>query len=851
MHYVAMDLNDLIEQLPAQAANLERNLLDPRLPRGATPALSLALRQDWRGTLGGREWRARAGVAGAATVSVFATEADQDGERIFGAATRKADGATPPALLAPAADRAWLRLAAAGEIGAQLARAIGPGRLAFSGQGRVGLGAYLRVEPQSTLRAALSSRRNDAALVLDAGSVRQLGIDDACYLRLGGRLSARLEFDWADVLAAPVSGLDRWLPEGQPPMLAVDARASVAVEFEIEDSFRLVFVGRDAGRIGVSLQREGSDAFALDAEARATVRLANPDLPREMLAGLLAQALGTTPAQLAKLRADLLQLLHAVDDASGMLRLLLAKAGVRLDEALDEAGLPLARRRIAQLRALLALTTLADPGQRATALGLPVEQLAAVVARLDALGAELATRLGTRLDPLLAKLQLPALLKQPLEALRGLLARLEQFEAALVAIASRRIELGLDFEYRRVATDEALFSGVLAREHADFEGLHAALLELDLARVLAATRQGDSGIALENFLHQATTKRSLSLGLDLGGFYSDRDSMAREWSEVLRLSPDAAATGGQRRQRQLALKGNRTRVETAFGHRSLWRGDFAAEFDSSNSAGNLGRWRFSLALGFRSASPAATEAWLLGAADYAALFGVVEEGETEALAARLRETGAAGRLASVELSLRLRPPAFEHEGFLRGFAGVDDQAMADALATALQRIEGFPERCDIARRRGCYRRAVAVLLGDSGVDLRDSDAVAGFVARHLGAASLELRRFEAQRAPHSPGSVADISRRTGSLLGLFREFRQASALERFRSASSPGGDADRKSIEKALAGWDLAWRDRYPLRWQLVLLRALAAGVGVPAGALESRLKLVVEGRSAFLFGRE
>jgi hypothetical protein len=52
----------------------------------------------------------------------------------------------------------------------------------------------------------------------------------------------------------------------------------------------------------------------------------------------------------------------------------------------------------------------------------------------------------------------------------------------------------------------------------------------------------------------------------------------------------------------------------------------------------------------------------------------------------------------------------------------------------------------------------------------------------------------------------------------------------------------------ALAGWDLAWRDRFPLRWQALLLRELAAQAGVPARALESRMKLVIEGKTALLF---
>ncbi len=844
-----MDLQELIEQLPAQAANLDRQLLDPRLPRGATPALSLALERDWRGSLDGREWRFRAGAAGSLTVSVFAAETDPDPDHVLGPAA-KTKGVPAAAPLTPGPGRAWIKLAAAGDVRSTLGRGQASARLSFSGRGLVGLGAYLRVEPGQSLRTALEARREAATFVLDADSVRRLGVDDACFLHLGGTLSARVDVDWADALSAPIPGLRDLLPDGRAIALAVDAKASVSVVFEISDSFRLVFVGRDADRIGASLQRSASDAFELRTEAGATVRLANPDIARELLADLAAQLFGGTPAQFAKLRADLAQLLAITDDATGLLRLALAKAGVRLDAAIDEAGLPLARRRLAQLRALAALCAIADPASGAAALGLPLAQLAEVGARIDALGVELARRLGTRLDSLLANLQLPALAKQPLAALRGLLERLDRLEQLLTQAASRRIALGLDFEYRRIAEDECFFSGVLGRAHVDFEALHGALLSLDLARVLEATRQPGSGVALESFLHQSTVKRTVSLGLDLGGFYSDRDSAAREWTQSLRVLPDPAAAQGQRRERRVALKGNRTRVETAFGSRSLWRGDFAADFVSTDAGGNLGRWRFGLALGFRSATPAASEAWLLGAADYAAVFGVVGESEVESLAARLRASGAPGKLASIELALTLRPAAFEYDGFLRAFAGVDEAAMRDALATALQRIEGFPERCDIARRRSAYARAVAVLLGNAGVDLRDPDRVAAFVARELHDADASLRAFEAQRDPPSPGSVADISRRTGSMLGLFREFRQAAALDRFRNASSPGGGADRKSIEKSLAGWDLAWRDRYPLRWQAVLLRSLANASGVPDAALESRFKLVVEGKTAWLFGK-
>jgi hypothetical protein len=839
-----MDLDAFIEQLPAQAANLDRPLLDPRQPRGATPALSLALDQDWRGTLGDGEWRFRAGVAGAATVAVLANDVDVDADHVFGASPKKTGAPMP--LLAATPGRAWLKLSASGEARGKSTRRNGHAGLAFSGQGELRLGAYLRADPASSLRDALESRRGAGVFALDPDAVRRLGIDDACFVAVGGTLAARVEIDWADALAMPLPWPE---PSAAIPMLAVEAKASVVVDLQLDDSFRVVFVGRDAAHVEVQLQRTAGAAFALRAETGVVARLANPDIARELLADIAAQLLAVTPAQLARLRSDLALVLALSDDAGSLLRLQLAKAGASLDALLDDSGLPLAKRRLAQLRALVALAAMADREAAASALGAPLERLAGLFDRLDALGAELALRLGTRLDAVLARWSAPAFAKRPLAALHAVLAWLDRMESALGAAASRRVEAGIEFEYRRVASDEALFSGTLARGHADFAAWHAALLGLDLAPVLDATRRPGSGIVLASFLHQKSSKRSVSLGLDLGGFYSERDGATREWAESLRLLPDQGAPQGQRRERRVALKGNRTRVETAFGSRSLWRGDFAADFASTDAGGNNGRWRFALALGFRSTSPAASDAWLRGAADYAALFGLVPETGVEQLGDRLLATGGRGKLASVELSLALAPEAFEHDGFLRAFGKVDEAAMCAALATALQRIEGFAERCDIGARRAAYARAVEVLLGSTGVDLRDSEGVGAFVARELRSGDAALRAFEAQREPLAPGSVADISRRTGSLLGLFREFRQACALERFRTAASPGGGADRKQIEKALAGWDLAWRDRYPLRWQLVLLRELAAQSGVPGKALDARLKLVVEGRTAWVLG--
>jgi len=114
-----MNLDDVIEQLPVQAANLERTLLDPRLPRGATPALALSLDKDWSGRIDGREWRFRSRVAGGASLTVFATPTDEDPDHIVGPPARKTGPRAP--LLHAGDGRAWLKLAASGDAGGNLA----------------------------------------------------------------------------------------------------------------------------------------------------------------------------------------------------------------------------------------------------------------------------------------------------------------------------------------------------------------------------------------------------------------------------------------------------------------------------------------------------------------------------------------------------------------------------------------------------------------------------------------------------------------------------------------------------------------------------------------------------------
>lgn len=828
-----MDFDKSFDIVVGAAEALRSKLSD--IPDKGAPTLQLTARHDVRGTFGGGAWTYAAGVRGGCAVHVFVDADDVDADAIFGPPAHETT--TAAATLFPASGLAWLKVAISGEASGTVGTSRGPARLVLSGKGSVGLGAYFPVSSSSTLANALQST-GEIPFVLDASDLRRLGIGQAAYIAVGGSLSAKLEFSWADLLTGPITPLQGLVAGDRALNLAVDLKASVAVAFAVSDSFRLVFVGVDQDYVAVSLNRASSNAFSVKGGIEATIRLEKPDMARDLLASLAAQLLGVDPARLHEVGVQLEMVLALFDDASRVLRGEIDGLAAKLDAAIDDRGLPLFLTRLHQLQALLRLGGGVDSGLMA--MGVTLGQIDKAAGVFDHLAARLAEEVGTQLDGLLADLRLPPLLQDATGAARGLLDRLAKLETALLEIAHARIKLGLDVEYRRIASDASVLKLRLRRSHGDFEAWHQSLLGLDAKSLLDASSPANEDIKLELFLNHRSIRRSLSLGIDLGWCYADKDSAGTQWTESTRMVAGLVPNGALQVERQLALKGSRSRQEKVFGTQSECSGQFHADYRATGSADATGKWKFALSLAYASGIRKADRAWLLALADYASVWGVVQESEIDWLVEALVEDGALGTKVEMEIALSIGHAAFDVPAFPTCFGTATDADLSRALAVALQRLDSFPERATPSARVAAYSDAVCVLLGKSGIDVSKSAPVAKFVARHLNTSSAGLRAFELQDStPLSPGSVVDMCHRVGSALGAIREFRNVAMLASLAGVPSPGSAADRKLVAKAFQGLDLAWRDRFMLRWQVSLLRVLAKRAGV-SGHTSATMKVTV-----------
>ena len=826
-----MDFENTFETVLAKAGVLNSKL--SQIDGKGEAALELKATKELKGTFGGGEWTYGIGATGGSSVHVLVSKEDVDPDAIFGPVSAETTKAS--AVLNPTPGKAWVKYALAGGATAKVGSSKGYSKIELSAGAKVGLGAYCPAASSATLIQALGG---GIPFVLDVNDVRQLKPGQAAYVAVGGTLSAKLEFNWADVLTGPITPLQGLISGKNPLNLAVDLKAGFAVALTISDSFRLVFSGVDGDYVAVALNRASSSAFSVKADVNATVRLEKPDMARDVLANLAAQLLGLERSKLAAARGELEKVLGLYDTAVEKVRAEIAGVADKLDAAIDAQGLPLFLTRLQQLQALTRVGGDANPA--GTALGLTLDQVAKAAGAIDGVAGKLEELVGDKLDELLASLKLPKLSQDASKAANGLLEQIDKIEAALLKIARKRIEIGLSFEYRRIASDASVMKAKLLRSHPDFGQWHRSLLSLDAIPVLAASSPVNRNVVLDLFLNQKSVKRTISLGIDLGWFYSDKDTAETEWTESTRIVAGASVNAPHQVERRLTLKGSRSREETSLGTPAECSGQFDADFVASGTANAAGRWNFALNLSYASQTREATRPWLMALADYACVWGVINEGEMGWLVDTLEDDGAIGEKVDMEIAFTIDRAAFAHPSFFAAFGTVSDAELSRALAIALQRMEEYPERASPASRAATYAKAISVLLGKSGVDVTAARPIARFVALNLIGASSSLKAFERKHLDPIPrGSVAYVTQHTGSALGEVTQFKKAKALHALAGVAAQGSAAERELVDEAFKGLDLAWRDRFLLRCQVSLLRSLAAQVGV-AHATSSTLRVTV-----------
>lgn len=815
-----MDLKEFFSA-PRDVANYLRLAVDSASLPNAGPAATLKPEASLEASIGSMRWALDASLE--ASISVFNAPSDQDPSRICGAVSAASDSSDAVPLLQPDdQDHVYLRYALAGRAKASGSADTGPAAVRVSGAGHVGAGAYRRSGGGTLLGAAISEHVSRMPLPFRPESVRSLRPGEACFVESGGSLALSLTLDWADLFAGPLAELrvGALLPETL--VLDLGVAAQIAVDVALEDAFRIVFIGQGDERVRCVVTRNASQAFGIGAKLIGTIAFRDPVQAEGLLTQVAAQLLGGSRAQLETVRDALQRVLTRYEQATASWRELLGTATQTIETAIAPLGRLSSGLGLARHLHALAIEADGDSTALGERLQIGADRARTLLQQLEALAEEVQKQADAALDHLLQKLDLPALAEHPLAAIDGLLERLQRIEQAIVSVASRKIELGLTFEYRRVATQGTVFGALLdARDGAAFAGWHAAVLGLDLRPLLAAVGRG---VELQHFLHRRSTRRTQAFGFSLGGF-GERIVGERAWVDVTRYLPGSGDGGWQK---LVSFKGSRA-VERSGGERSRHHLlELVAEFTGQSGHGELGHWAFACALGRRHDTQAANSAWLAEVLDQATLWGSVTVEQAAALHAELVAALGDGAAASAHTQLLIGRTALADPDFIAALAENEDALVVRALAEALplgQYWQRHPRRRTLQSRRETYAPIVTKLLKESG-GVVQFDALARWTGDQLrGFGDPQLVRDEAatigKRRPLHPGSVADVARAV-NVHAARRQWTELATVARALGGLQTADDATRVQVRKMLDGLDANLIADYALRWQGRMLLLIA-----------------------------
>lgn len=433
-------------------------------------------------------------------------------------------------------------------------------------------------------------------------------------------------------------------------------------------------------------------------------------------------------------------------------------------------------------------------------LGEPLEQVRAILAKpgvrdLDPRERAAAERLVDRLGLEGRRLRLAAL--------RRKVEQLEAEAAALIAkMAKQQVRFGVDFDYSRTRTDEALIEATFDEERlgGGFDERHRAMLGGDFERVLEDGASGAAnGVTLDRFLQQETVKRRKSWGvsLDIGDF--------------LRMGGKARSYVREtmRRDRRLDLsRFSFTAIEAYVGkwgrETCEWKTTLTARSRDWTPGEAPAADALDYALGFlvrygkRRLSSREAERLV----DLAVLWGSVTPGGAPAARERL-ERVADGR-GDVKISFQL--------GFRKSTLGIllallargDARGIGLALARAVPRVAAEPGRDTPVVRQLLYGAIWRRYLEDPSLSARELAAAAAEAARQAGHAG--LAGFE-RRMRHW-WTVGDLARRNGDTRERWADLARGAA--RLRDAISGGGPHTevREAARLLSRGWEHAFHQR-------------------------------------------
>ena len=429
-------------------------------------------------------------------------------------------------------------------------------------------------------------------------------------------------------------------------------------------------------------------------------------------------------------------------------------------------------------------------------LGEPLAQVRALLAKsrvseLDPRQRALAERLVDRLRMEGRRLRLAAL-RARIEALEADAADL------LRKIVRQRAEFAVDFEYRRVHTEEALIEVTLdeSRLGDGFGTVHGAMLAGDFDRVLATAA---NGVTLHRFLERDTVKttRTRGVSLDLGAIFS----MGGKARSYLRET--------MRRDRRLdRSRFSFTAIEAYAGK---WGRD-TCEWKTTLTARSR-RWsegadptadslRYSLHLLMRQGERRVSAPGAARLVDLGVLWGSVTPGGAREARARLERVGREQGEVRVSSHLRFGQRTFPI--LLPLLAAADWRSVGFALGRAVPWLEDEAGRETPLVRQFLYGDLWRQYLEDASLSAGDLGAAAATAARGAGHAG--LAGFE-RRMRHW-WTAGDLARKNAETRERWADL--ARGADRLHEAISDGGPHTEvaESARLLRRGWEHAFHVR-------------------------------------------
>ena len=390
-----------------------------------------------------------------------------------------------------------------------------------------------------------------------------------------------------------------------------------------------------------------------------------------------------------------------------------------------------------------------------------------------------------------------------LDSLRRKVDQLERDATELIVkLARQQVRFGVDFDYSRTRSDEAIVEVTLdeARLGRRFEDLHRALLSVDCERVLEEGASGAAnGVTLQRFLQQETVKRTKSWGvsLDLGDF--------------LRMGGKARTYVRETMRRDRRLDRSRFSFTALEGYAGRW-GSETCDWKTTLSARSRA-WtpgaaptadalNYSLGFLFRYAKRRLSKGDVARLVDLAVLWGIVTAGGAPEARAHLERV--AGRRRHVRVSCQLGFTKSTVGMLLALLARADTRGIGLALARALPRVGGEPGRDTPVVRQFLYGDLWRAYLEDPALSAGEVAAGAAAAARRAGHAG--LAGFE-RRMRHW-WTVGELVRRNGETRERWADLARGAAHLQDAIAGGGAHTGVREAARWMSRGWEHAFHQR-------------------------------------------